>query len=88
MLLALILSLVLNLGLVILTLFHTRFHRELVHNLRRDRLNSFQRETELMDRLMHMSGSTWTPPPREKLAEDETLIDDETKAELEGWIQV
>lgn len=63
-----------------------RVVREQNNQLKRDRANHKQTVMELVDRLMHKEGSTWTPPPR--VVEDEEVIDEELKLQLEGWKEV
>jgi hypothetical protein len=49
----------------------------------RERAKFVARETELLDRIMYLSGNTWSPPPRPKQEEEE--LSEELKAALEGW---
>lgn len=51
--------------------------------------NAFSAErAELLDRIMHMKGFTWTTPPRPAEEKDDGEPDEETKLLLEGWRQV
>ncbi len=45
-----------------------------------------QQNTDLIDRVMHMSGSTWTPPPRPEVVEE--TESEEIKRHREGWVGV
>lgn len=56
-------------------------------NYRREIVALRQRETDLVDRLMHISGNTWVLPPREAPKEDEEP-DEDFKRYLEGWREV
>lgn len=50
----------------------------------------FEREynRNLLDRLMHVTGNTWTLPPRENLKPEEEILDPELQRQLEGWREV
>lgn len=85
MLLALLLSLSLNLAFVALTLFQHKSLEKKDRKAERERLTHLGVEREFLDRIMHLSGSTWTPPPRETKPNEEA-IDEETKLVLEGWV--
>jgi hypothetical protein len=41
-----------------------------------ERVRRDARETDLLDRLMHATDKTWTPPPREELSQDELDVFD------------
>lgn len=86
MTLALILSLVLNVILAGLSLFQLKALEKKDRKQERERSAAVLVQTNLIDRLMHKEGVTWTPAPRP--VQDEILIDDETKAALEGWREV
>jgi hypothetical protein len=58
-----------------------RVTREYTRAAERTRNQHAARENELLDRIMHQQGRTWTPPPRPALVED----DEPTE---EGWTQV
>lgn len=55
--------------------------------MERERAKYAQREAELLDRLMHVTGHTWTPPPR-VVDEVEPEEDEELQQHREGWVQV
>ena len=86
MLTALILSLSLNLGLTGLSLFHLKNLREKDRAWVRESRRYADMISGLLDRLMHATGQTWTPPPRP--VKDEELIDEELQKQLEGWREV
>ncbi len=52
-------------------------------NMERQKNVSNARESELIDRIMHMNGVTWTAPPRTEKPEED--IDENTKLALAGW---
>ena len=64
-----------------------RVIREQNNQLKRDRASHKQTVTELIDRLMHKEGVTWTPPPK-VVREDDDEIDEDTKRAIEGWKEV
>lgn len=53
----------------------------------RERNVWMQRESELLDRLMHQAGQTWTRPPLPKV-EEEPPTEEEIKRQEEGWKEV
>jgi len=46
-----------------------------------------QQNTDLIDRIMHISGSTWTPPPRPVVEETESESEEILRFK-EGWVGV
>lgn len=86
MLTALILSLGLNLLLGSITLFsHKALERKNREQIR-ERQSHAATTKDLLDRLMHSEGRTWTPPPVSVPTEE--VIDEETKLMMEGWKEV
>lgn len=85
MLLALVLSLTLNLLLGGLTLFYFKSLEKKDRRNERERLAHVAVEREFLDRIMHLSGKTWVVPPRELPKEEEELLDEETQMMLAGW---
>ena len=83
------LTLVLSVGLL-LSLFYSyslfNLLKSVEHKRRRDWDFARQTERELLDRIMHMEGKTWTPPP--VVIKEEQELDEETKMMLEGWREV
>jgi len=79
------LSLTLNLILAAITLFLLKQAEKKDRRNERVRQEYGLMQRDLLDRLMHVTGKTWTLPPKENLEEGEVLIDEETKRQLEGW---
>ncbi len=52
----------------------------------REKQSLMQINTDLTDRIMHMAGNTWTPPPRTEVVEE--IESEEFKLHREGWIGV
>ena len=81
----LILNLILSLFLLGLYGAYYGFLKNLTRNHGREAAAFRQRESELIDRLMHVTGNTWVLPPRENLTDEEVEITEETHPELFGW---
>ncbi len=78
------LSLFLVLSLVTLW-SQTKALEKMLRREERERANHKQTVQELIDRLMHKEGVTWTPPPRNT---DDAEISEDIKRQLEGWKEV
>ncbi len=63
-----------------------RYMREATRAHTREKQALMQTNTDLTDRIMHMSGSTWTPPPRPEIMED--VESEDHKRYREGWVGV
>jgi hypothetical protein len=86
----LLLTLILSLAVLGSSLLAYSQHRTVWRMSRereRDRNAWAARESELLDRLMHATGVTWTPPPRPEIGEDKG--DEEFVTRItEGWKEV
>jgi hypothetical protein len=64
-----------------------RYVKQINREHSREKMQILATNKELTDRIMHMAGSTWTPPPRPVVVEPEE--DEELKRRLqEGWVDV
>lgn len=86
MITSLVLALALNLVLAALSLFQHKQLKLLNKEWARESRRHSEVIANLLDRLMHATGQTWTPPPRP--VADEEVIDEELKNQLEGWREV
>ncbi len=67
-------------------LMFVRYMRETTRAHTREKQVLLQQNTDLVDRIMHISGSTWTPPPRPEIVEE--IESEEFKLHREGWVGV
>jgi hypothetical protein len=64
-----------------------RYMRTVSREHAREKTILLQANSDLTDRIMHMAGSTWTPPPR-PVVEPDTEPDEDVKRFQEGWTAV
>jgi hypothetical protein len=79
--LCLTLAVALLAGSIVDYLIH-RQNRNLVRVLERERNFFAQERLQLLDRIMHMSGNTWNPPPR---LDAEPDAEEKEEPEEPGW---
>lgn len=81
MLFPLLLSLLLNLSLSLMCWGLLKLYKHSIREHAREVSKVLQSNTDLTDRLMHVQGVTWTPPPRPVPMEE----DPETKVYEIEW---